>query len=73
MPIASIFKNSNNQDEVLPKDHEGVAEEKVNCDGKSIVLTPIRRSWTSVEYCELAGNDFLCERQDTIEEGRVLL
>jgi antitoxin VapB len=72
---ASIFKNGNNQAIRLPKDFEfeGVTEVIISKDGDSIVLTPKRKSWVSFANSDKADDDFMKERGDIIEEGRVEL
>ena len=73
MRTASLFKNGNNQAVRLPKnfEFEGVTEVEIKKEGESIILTPKRKSWTSFSNIEKADSDFLLERADVIEEGRV--
>ncbi|MCK5354787.1 MAG: AbrB/MazE/SpoVT family DNA-binding domain-containing protein [Methyloprofundus sp.] len=73
MRTASLFKNGNNQAVRLPKnfEFEGVTEVEIKKEGESIILTPKRKSWTSFSNIEKADSDFLLERSDVIEEGRV--
>ena len=75
MKTASIFKNGSNQAIRLPKEleFENVTEVEIKRDGRSIVLTPIKRSWTSFSTVELADDDFLVDRSDVIEDDRVIL
>ncbi len=73
MYAASIFKNGNNQAVRLPRELEfsGVTEVVVKREGHSIILTPKRKSWQSFSEVEPADSDFLNERPEIIEEGRV--
>ncbi len=73
MRTASLFKNGKNQSIRLPKEFEfkGVSEVSIEKDGDSIIITPKRKSWTSFSDVEHAENDFLSERPDILEEGRV--
>ncbi len=73
MRTASLFKNGKNQAVRLPKEFEfeGVTEVEIARDGESIILTPKRKSWTSFTEVEKADSDFLTERPDVLEEGRV--
>ncbi len=73
--IASIFKNGKNQAIRLPKEFEfkGVSEVIITKEGSSIVLTPKLKSWESFLEAEIADSDFLQEREDIIEDGRVQL
>jgi len=75
MRTASIFKNGKNQAIRLPKDFEfeGVTEVEISKEGQSIVLTPKRKSWVSFLEVDKASDDFLTERQDVLEDGRVNL
>ena len=73
MRTASIFKNGKNQAIRLPKDFEfeGVTELTITKEGESVILTPKRKSWTSFNQVEVADAQFLSERPEIIEEGRV--
>ena len=73
MKTASLFKNGRNQAVRLPKglEFEGVSEVEVRRDGNSIILTPLRNTWLSFSESPNADDDFLTERQDVIQEGRV--
>lgn len=73
MRTAAIFKNGNNQAIRLPKDFEfeGISELIISKDGDSIILTPKRKSWDSFFAGEKADEDFLQDRPDIIEDGRV--
>jgi len=73
MRTASLFKNGKNQAVRLPKEFEfeGVTEVEIQRDGESIILTPKRKSWASFSEVERADKDFLEERPDLFDEGRV--
>ena len=73
MRTAAIFINGKNQAVRLPKEFEfeGVTEVEICKEGESIVLTPKRKSWSSFAKVELADADFLAERPDMLEKGRV--
>ena len=73
MRTASLFRNGKNQAVRLPKEFEfmGVNEVVITKDGDSLVLTPKRKSWSSFKDVEKADDDFLLERPDILEEGRV--
>ncbi|CNI00599.1 SpoVT/AbrB-like protein [Yersinia frederiksenii] len=75
MRTVSIFKNGQNRAIRLPKDmdFEGVTELEILKDGDTLVLRPIRPTWVSFMDEDKADDDFLVERQDIIEEGRVEL
>lgn len=75
MKTASLFINGKNQAVRLPKGYEfeGVSEVQVTKEGDSVVLRPVRKSWTSLANEDKADADFLSERPDIIEEGRVIL
>lgn len=73
MRIASLFKNGRNQAVRLPKglEFEGVSEVEVRREGNSIILTPLRKTWLSFSETPSSDDDFLIERQDVVEDGRV--
>ena len=75
MRTASLFKNGKNQAVRLPKEFEfdGVTEVEISKEGESIVLTPKRKSWMSLLETEIADADFLVDRPDILEEGRLEL
>ena len=75
MKTASLFKNGRNQAVRLPKEFEfsGVSEVEITREGDAIILKPVRKSWASFAEVDKADTDFLGERQDVIEEGRVKL
>lgn len=72
MRTVSIFKNSRNQAIRIPRDmeYQGVSELEIIRDGETLILRPIRPSWSSLRDVPPADSDFLTERQDVIEEGR---
>ena len=75
MRTASLFKNGKNQAVRLPKEFEfeGVTEVEIIKEGESIILTPKRKSWTSFSNVDKTDSDFLLERPDVMEKGRVEL
>ncbi|AJQ97040.1 type II toxin-antitoxin system VapB family antitoxin [Gynuella sunshinyii] len=75
MKTASLFKNGRNQAVRLPKEFEftGVSEVEIIREGDAIILRPLRKTWTSFVEVDKADDDFLSERTDVIEEGRVEL
>ncbi len=75
MRTASLFKNGKNQAVRLPKEFEfeGVTEVEIIKEGESIILTPKRKSWLSLRAVDKADNDFMSDRPDVFENGRVEL
>jgi len=73
MTTASLFKYGQNQAIRLPKEFEfeGVSEVEVRREGNSIILTPLRQGWSSFANKLNADKDFLSEREEAIEYGRV--
>lgn len=73
MSTATLFTDGENQVIRLPKDmrFEGVAEVEIKREGESVILTPKRKSWLSFADSPKLDKDFLTERPDIIEEGRV--
>ena len=73
MHTVSIFKNGNNRASRLPRDldFEGVSELEIVREGNSIILRPVRPTWSSLASLEKADADFLKEREDVVsDEGR---
>lgn len=75
MRTVSIFRNNRNQAIRLPKDFEmpGVSELIIQKQGDTILLRPVRPSWTSFLDEPRADADFLSDRSDLIKEGRFSL
>jgi antitoxin VapB len=75
MRTVSIFRNNRNQAIRLPKEFEfdGVTELTIEKQGDTILLRPVRPSWGSFLDEPRADAEFLSERPDLIEEGRVSL
>jgi len=73
MRTVSIFRNNRNQAVRLPRDFEfpGVTEFTIERRGDMLILRPVRPSWTSFADEPGADPDFLRERRDLIDEGRV--
>jgi antitoxin VapB len=73
MATASLFTNGRNQAVRLPKELEfiGINEVEIRKEGNSIIITPVRKSWKSFINASLADGEFLKERKDVLEEGRV--
>jgi antitoxin VapB len=75
MRTVSIFKNGHNQAIRLPKEFEfeGVNQLEILRQGDTVLLRPIKPSWSSFKEEPLAAANFLTERPDVIEEGRFIL
>ncbi|WP_337840728.1 type II toxin-antitoxin system VapB family antitoxin [Rheinheimera sp.] len=75
MKTASLFINGRNQAVRIPKEleFEGVSEVEISREGDVLILRPVRPSWTSFADAPLADADFMAERTDVIQEGRVVL
>ncbi len=75
MRTVSLFKNGRNQAVRLPKEFEfeGVSELEISREGDALILRPARKSWTSFAALEGSDADFLLERPEVIQEGRVVL
>ncbi|HEY6519065.1 MAG TPA: type II toxin-antitoxin system VapB family antitoxin [Roseiarcus sp.] len=74
MRTVSIFRNNRNQAIRLPKDFEfeGVNELTIERQGDTILLRPVRPSWSSFLDEPCADPGFLQERPDLIEERRLV-
>ena len=75
MATASLFTNGKSQAVRIPKglEFEGINEVEITRDGDSIVLTPKRKSWASFSTVDKADSDFMIERSDVVEDGKVVL
>ncbi|EJK7328140.1 AbrB/MazE/SpoVT family DNA-binding domain-containing protein [Escherichia coli] len=76
MRTVSIFRNGNNRAIRLPRDldFEGVSELEIIREGDSIILRPVRPTWSSFLEREKADPDFMAEREVIVsDEGRVEL
>ncbi|AYQ92683.1 MULTISPECIES: type II toxin-antitoxin system VapB family antitoxin [Burkholderia] len=75
MRTVSIFRNSRNQAIRIPKDleYQGITELEIRRDGDTLILRPVRPSWTSFAELDRGEiSDFLTDdRRDVIaSEGR---
>ncbi|WP_275272376.1 type II toxin-antitoxin system VapB family antitoxin [Limnobacter sp. P1] len=75
MRTVSLFRNGKNQAVRLPKEFEfeGVSELEITKEGDAVVLRPARKTWVSFSGVEKVDSDFLADRPDVIEDGRVKL
>ena len=75
MRTVSLFKNGRNQAVRLPKEFEfeGVSELEISRVGDALILRPARKSWTSFAIVDKVDADFLLERSEVVEDGRVVL
>lgn len=75
MKVAALFINGRSQAVRIPKEleFEGVAEVEITREGDSLILRPARKTWSSFSEVALADADFLGERSDVVEDGRVIL
>lgn len=73
MRTVSVFKNGNNRAVRLPRDldFDGVNELEIIREGDTIILRPVKPSWSSLLQAEKADQDFMTDRQDVVsDEGR---
>jgi antitoxin VapB len=68
MRTVSVFRNNRNQMICLPKEFEfpGVTKLTIEKQGDTILLRPVRPSWTSFLAEPRADANFLAERPDLI-------
>lgn len=72
----AIFKNGRNRAIRLPveMDFAGVNELLIEREGDTLMLKPIRPTWTTfTDNSEKADADFLLERETVLEEGHFSL
>jgi len=72
---AALFINGRSQAVRIPKEleFEGVAEVEISREGDALILRPARKTWTSFVEAPMADADFLLDRADVVEDGRVAL
>lgn len=72
---AKLFTNGRSQAVRIPKDlaFEGIDEVSVRKVGDKLILEPIRKSWTSFADKGVTGADFMAERSELLDTGRVKL
>ncbi|MGL4860119.1 MAG: type II toxin-antitoxin system VapB family antitoxin [Enterobacteriaceae bacterium] len=75
MRKVAIFKNGANRAIRIPKDldFEGVNELEILREGNTLILRPVKADWDSFLQEPKADADFLADRPDIVEEGRVKL
>lgn len=75
MKTATLFTNGRSQAVRIPKDlaFEGISEVEITREGDALVLRPTRKTWSSFADTDIADPDFLIERVDVVEDGRVIL
>ena len=73
MRTVSIFKNGNIRAIRLPRDldFDGVSELEIVREGDSIILRPVRPTWSTFAELEKADAEFMAERENVVsDEGR---
>ena len=73
MHTAKLFINGRNQAIRIPKamEFKGVNEVTIRREGQRLILEPCRKSWVSFAAKPLAGDDFMAERPELMDNGRV--
>ncbi len=72
--VAKLFMNGRSQAVRIPKAFrfEGVDSVIVRKDGDTLLIRPARKSWlTFPDDAPLTDNDFMTERPDLMQLGRV--
>ncbi|RBN23934.1 type II toxin-antitoxin system VapB family antitoxin [Klebsiella pneumoniae] len=73
MRTVSVFRNGNNRAIRLPRDldFDGVNELEIIREGDTLILRPVKPSWSSCRQEEKADADFMAERENVVsDEGR---
>ncbi|AOM98590.1 type II toxin-antitoxin system VapB family antitoxin [Klebsiella pneumoniae] len=73
MRTVSVFRNGNNRAIRLPRDldFDGVNELEIIREGDTLILRPVKPSWSSFRQEEKADADFMAERENVVsDEGR---
>ncbi|EOV9567730.1 type II toxin-antitoxin system VapB family antitoxin [Cronobacter sakazakii] len=68
--IVSIFTNGNNRAIRIPRemDFEGVSELEIQREGDTLILKPVRPTWSSLKEEAKADPDFLQDRPNVIDD-----
>ena len=71
---ARLFKNGQSQAIRIPRvfQFEGIDEVLIRREGDAVIITPRRKIWTSFADLSAADDDFMAERPDLFEFGRVV-
>ncbi|MFI0398640.1 MAG: type II toxin-antitoxin system VapB family antitoxin [Thiolinea sp.] len=71
---AKLFKNGQSQAVRIPRifQFEGIDEVLIRREGDAVIITPKRKSWTSLANLPLADEDFLQHRPDLFDSNRVV-
>lgn len=71
---AKLFKNGQSQAVCIPRifQFEGIDEVLIRREGDAVIITPKRKSWTSLANLALADEDFLQDRPDLFESNQVV-
>ncbi|MBX4600502.1 type II toxin-antitoxin system VapB family antitoxin [Klebsiella pneumoniae] len=66
MRTVSVFRNGNNRAIRLPRDldFDGVNELEIIREGDTLILRPVKPSWSSFRQEEKADADFMAEREN---------
>ena len=73
---AKLFTNGRSQAVRIPKalEFQGIREVAISPHGDGLLLEPIRKSWgTFAEDAPEVDDDFLSERSDLLDSGRIHL
>ena len=71
---AKLFLNGQSQSVRIPKvfQFEGIKEVTIRKKGSGIVIMPKKPSWLSFADIASADNDFMSERVELLQTGRVV-
>ena len=71
---AKLFFNGRSQAVRIPKAYrfEGIDEVIIRKEGDALVIAPVRKSWKSyADEAPPVGDDFMADRPELMESGRV--
>ncbi len=73
MHVVSVFKNGNNRAIRLPRDmdFDSVTELDISHDGDTLVWSPVNLNLNLFLGEGKADADFMADRPDIVEEGRI--
>ena len=72
--IAKLFANGRSQAVRIPKAYrfEGVDQVMIRKEGDALIILPVRKTWASyADEAPAVGDDFMAERPELLDGGRV--
>jgi antitoxin VapB len=74
MITTDLIKEGNSQIVELPKEFEfkGIEKVQIRKKGNALIITPVRKNWTSFAQLQKGDENFLTERPDVFNPDTVM-